>query len=81
MHQSGVVAPSLVYNNFYGVAQAYIRGTSTNQSYPGLGSSVATYLDGVYLQRQTGMPCRSATRLIPIEALGGIERQSFSVSI
>jgi hypothetical protein len=56
-----VVAPSLVYNNFYGVAQAY--------------------LDGVYLQRQTGMPCRNATRLIPIEALGGIERQSFSVSI
>jgi iron complex outermembrane recepter protein len=65
-----VVAPSLVYNNFTGVAQAYIRGIGTNQSYAGLESSVATYLDGVYLQRQTGADLASLD-LANVQILNG----------
>jgi iron complex outermembrane recepter protein len=49
-----IVDPSLVYDAFTGLGQAYIRGIGTNQSYAGLESSVATYVDGVYLQHQTG---------------------------
>lgn len=46
--------PSLVYNDSGGSAQAYIRGIGTNSAYAGLESSIGTYVDGVYLQRQVG---------------------------
>ncbi|MGE4431267.1 MAG: TonB-dependent receptor [Sphingobium sp.] len=46
--------PSLVYDSSGGSAQVYIRGIGTNSAYAGLESSVGTYIDGVYLQRQVG---------------------------
>ncbi|WP_172808099.1 TonB-dependent receptor [Croceicoccus mobilis] len=49
-----VRVPSLVYNNPSNFAQAFIRGLGSNFSLGGLESAVATYVDGVYLQRQNG---------------------------
>lgn len=46
--------PSLVYDSSGGSAQVYIRGIGTNSAYAGLESSIGTYVDGVYLQRQVG---------------------------
>lgn len=46
--------PSVVYDNSGGSAQVYIRGIGTNSAYAGLESSIGTYVDGVYLQRQVG---------------------------
>jgi len=49
-----VRVPSLVYNATSNFAQAFIRGIGNNFSLAGTESSVATYVDGVYLQRQAG---------------------------
>jgi iron complex outermembrane receptor protein len=49
-----VRVPSLVYNNTAMFAQAYIRGIGTNFTQAGMESAVATYVDGVYIQRQAG---------------------------
>lgn len=46
--------PSVVYDTSGGSAQVYIRGIGTNSAYAGLESSIGTYQDGVYLQRQVG---------------------------
>jgi len=48
------VLPSVVYNDSGGSAQVYIRGIGSNSAYAGLESSIGTYVDGVYLQRQVG---------------------------
>jgi iron complex outermembrane receptor protein len=47
-------APSLNYSSSGGFAIAYIRGVGSNFSLAGLESAVATYVDGVYQQRQAG---------------------------
>lgn len=49
-----VLLPSVVYNDSGGSAQIYIRGIGSNSAYAGLESSIGTYIDGVYLQRQVG---------------------------
>lgn len=46
--------PSLNTSNPAGFAQTYIRGIGSNFANAGVESSVATYVDGVYLQRQNG---------------------------
>ncbi len=47
-------APSVNYSSSAGFALAYIRGVGSNFSLAGLESAVATYVDGVYIQRQAG---------------------------
>lgn len=46
--------PSLVYTTPTNNAQAFIRGIGSNFAQIGLESSVATYVDGVYLESQNG---------------------------
>ena len=46
--------PSLVYNDQSLFAQAYIRGIGTSVVLSGLEPAIATYIDGVYLQRASG---------------------------
>ena len=46
--------PGLVYGAENGFAQPYIRGVGTAFASTGLETSVATYVDDVYLQQQTG---------------------------
>lgn len=46
--------PSLVYSTPTNNAQAFIRGIGSNFAQIGLESSVATYIDGVYLESQNG---------------------------
>lgn len=62
--------PSLVYDSSGGSAQVYIRGIGTNSAYAGLESSVGTYVDGVYLQRQVGASV-DVLDLRSIEVLNG----------
>jgi iron complex outermembrane receptor protein len=49
-----IVTPSLTYNTNATYARAYIRGIGTPDSNPGLETSVATYVDDVYVYRQLG---------------------------
>jgi iron complex outermembrane receptor protein len=49
-----VRTPSLVYNTVQSRAQIYIRGVGSSFALAGAESAVATYLDGVYIQRQGG---------------------------
>jgi iron complex outermembrane receptor protein len=49
-----IVTPSLTYNTNATYARAYIRGIGTPNSNPGLQTSVATYVDDVYVYRQIG---------------------------
>ncbi|MEJ2409679.1 MAG: TonB-dependent receptor [Novosphingobium sp.] len=65
-----VLLPSVVYNDSGGSAQVYIRGIGSNSAYAGLESSVATYVDGVYLQRQVGASV-DVVDLKSIEVLNG----------
>jgi len=46
--------PSLVFDTSSVFAQPYIRGMGSNFSLAGLETAVATYVDGVYQQRQAG---------------------------
>lgn len=46
--------PGLVYGAENGFAQPYIRGVGTAFASTGLETSIATYVDDVYLQQQTG---------------------------
>ncbi|WP_340317931.1 TonB-dependent receptor [Rhizorhabdus argentea] len=62
--------PSIVYNDSGGSAQVYIRGIGTNSAYAGLESSIGTYQDGVYLQRQVGASV-DIVDLQSIEVLNG----------
>jgi iron complex outermembrane receptor protein len=48
------LVPDLVYNDAHNHGEAYIRGVGSNFSLAGAESSVATYVDGAYLQRQIG---------------------------
>lgn len=49
-----VMVPALVYNDAASHGEAYIRGVGSNFSLAGAESSVATYVNGAYLQRQSG---------------------------
>lgn len=49
------VIPSLEYASAFGAGEAFIRGIGTQFSQAGSETSVATYVDGVYLQRQVGV--------------------------
>lgn len=62
--------PSVVYNDSGGSAQVYIRGVGSNSAYAGLESSIGTYVDGVYLQRQVGASV-DVVDLRSIEVLNG----------
>lgn len=62
--------PSVVYNDSGGSAQVYIRGIGTNSAYAGLESSIGTYQDGVYLQRQVGASL-DVVDLRSVEVLNG----------
>ncbi|MWV27101.1 TonB-dependent receptor [Aurantiacibacter rhizosphaerae] len=70
VREAQVLLPSVVYNDSGGSAQIYIRGIGTNSAYAGLESSVATYVDGVYLQRQVGASV-DIVDLRSIEVLNG----------
>lgn len=65
-----VLLPSVVYNDSGGSAQIYIRGIGSNSAYAGLESSIGTYVDGVYLQRQVGASV-DVVDLKSIEVLNG----------
>ncbi|MEC3909126.1 TonB-dependent receptor [Sphingobium sp. CR2-8] len=65
-----VLLPSVVYNDSGGSAQVYIRGIGSNSAYAGLESSIGTYVDGVYLQRQVGASV-DVVDLKSIEVLNG----------
>lgn len=65
-----VLLPSVVYNDSGGSAQIYIRGIGSNSAYAGLESSIGTYIDGVYLQRQVGASV-DVVDLKSIEVLNG----------
>lgn len=47
--------PSLVYNEFVGYAQPYLRGIGTDISQPNADPSVATYIDGIYVANAQGV--------------------------
>lgn len=49
-----VRVPDVTYSQPASFAEIYIRGVGSNFSLAGLESAVATYVDGVYLQRQAG---------------------------
>ena len=65
-----VLLPSIVYDDSGGSAQVYIRGIGSNSAYAGLESSIGTYVDGVYLQRQVGASV-DVVDLKSIEVLNG----------
>lgn len=65
-----VLLPSVVYDDSGGSAQIYIRGIGSNSAYAGLESSIGTYVDGVYLQRQVGASV-DVVDLKSIEVLNG----------
>jgi iron complex outermembrane receptor protein len=65
-----ILLPSVVYNDSGGSAQIYIRGIGSNSAYAGLESSIGTYVDGVYLQRQVGASV-DVVDLKSIEVLNG----------
>lgn len=54
--------PGLVYGAENGFAQPYIRGVGTAFASTGLETSIATYVDDVYIQQQTG----AVTQLIDL---------------
>lgn len=50
-----VANPSVVYNNTGALAQPYIRGVGSRLLQNGLDNSVATYVDGRYISRQSAI--------------------------
>ncbi|WP_157219348.1 TonB-dependent receptor [Flavisphingomonas formosensis] len=49
------VTPNLTFNTGYGFAQLFIRGVGSNFTTAGLENAVATYVDGAYLERASGV--------------------------
>lgn len=49
------VTPNLTFNTGYGFAQLFIRGIGSNFTTAGLENAVATYVDGAYLERASGV--------------------------
>jgi iron complex outermembrane receptor protein len=49
------VTPNMTFNTGYGFSQLFIRGVGSNFTTAGLENAVATYVDGAYLERASGI--------------------------
>lgn len=49
------VTPNMTFNTGYGFSQLFIRGIGSNFTTAGLENAVATYVDGAYLERASGI--------------------------